>query len=357
MEHPPTPAPWTASAAAAASALTGDAARAASFKRGQPNLIVFFGYGDEMPVFVRARALWEFFISHYPNVRAIFVRETEKLDRGEVQHNGHDLLIGIGGDTSPGALERNGYAATGVWSANENGRAIYRQMAVYDYLLRTHDRPFYVYQSTITSVVDLRGLLAALEHLPETGCYAGMPGRLATPAEYEGLTFVCGTNSLFSSDVVRTMRERYDPAHVYATLPNDIWQALILHDVPRIPMAFFSFIKPRRQGEPHEDVRALTRRLLHDGHFHFRIKTTSEQEGLGKREDVDPWIMLRIMEEILANNPEPGVNLRLMEQLKTSAATSNGTMRAYGDAGFFTSARRYPLNDVEAPLVYPELAT
>lgn len=354
-DHAPTTPPWTASANAAAAALTADAARAQSFKRGNPDLIVSFAYGDELPVFVRARALWEFFMSHYPNVRAVFYRETEKLGRGEVMHNGHDLMIGIGGDTSPGALERNGYAATGVWSANENGRAIYRQMALYDYLLRTHDRPFYLYQSTITSVVDLRGLLAALEHVPRTGCYAGMPGRLNTPAEYEGLNFICGTNSLFSSDVMRLMRERYDPNHVYATLPNDIWQALVLQEVPRIPMPFFSFIQPRRQGEAHEDVRAITRHLLADGHFHFRVKTTSEQEGLGKREDVDPWVMLKVMEEILANNPDPAANLRLMQQLKTCAATPDGSMRSFGDPGFFTSERRYPLNDLEAPVVYPDV--
>lgn len=218
--------------------LNSKAMRSDSFKQGRHNLIVCLGYGDNLPVYLRSRALWEFFISHYPNIQVIFTRDTDKLGRGEVQHNGHDLLFGVGLDPLIGTTEQPGYAATGIWSQNENRRQIYRQIALYDYLLRTRSQPFYVYQATITSVVDFRGLFAVLDQMPATGCYAGMPGRVATPSEYADLTFACGTNSLFSSDLVTLMRDRYDPNHPYATLPNDIWQALILHDIPRIPLLF-----------------------------------------------------------------------------------------------------------------------
>jgi hypothetical protein len=331
--------------------------RRESFKdTGHPDLVVFFGYGDELPVFMRARALWQFFISHYPNVRAIFVRETEALGRGEVMSNGHDLLVGIGGDQAPGTLERHGYASTGTWSPSENGRAIYRQMAIYDYLLRSHDRPFYVYQSTITSVVDFRGLFALLETMPKTRCYAGMPGRLNNPPELDGLTFVCGTNSLFSSDMLALMRSRYDPDHMYATLPNDIWQALILHDIPRISMPFFSFIKPRSDGGRNGKVREMAKRLLDQGHYHFRIKTTSADAGLGAREDIDPWIMLKVMEAILDSHPSTQANLQLVERLLGSVNPGNGkTLCAFNEDGFFSGPRRFPLDDIEAEMFYADL--
>jgi hypothetical protein len=331
----------------------------ASFQNaGRPDLIVFFGYGDELPVFVRARALWQFFISHYPNVRAIFVRETDKLGRGEIESNGHDLLVGIGGYLEPGKLERNGYAATGKWSPSENGRAIYRQMAVYDYLLRTHEHPFYLYTSTITSVVDFRGLFALMDSMPKTGCYAGMPGRLTNPPELDGLTFACGTNSLFSRDMMELLRNRYDPSHTYATLPNDIWQALVLQDIPRTLLPFFSFVKPRADISHDNNISVLTKRLLEQGHFHFRIKTTSAEAGYGAREDTDPWIMLKVMEAILDSHPPVQSNRQLIEKLAVMTNPKNGkTLSAYGEDGFFNGARDFPLNDLEAEIIYPDLAS
>jgi hypothetical protein len=333
-------------------------ARRKSFEQaGRPDLIVYFTYGEELPVFVRARALWQFFISHYPNVRAIFVRETEKLERGEVQANGYDLLIGIGGNESPETLERNGYAATGIWSANENKRCIYRQMAIYDYLLRTHDKPFYVYQATITSVVDFRGLFALIDSMPKSGCYAGMPGRLQTPVELEGLTFVCGTNSLFSSDMLKLMRNRYDPDHFYTTLPNDIWQALVLQDFQRISIPFFSFVKPRNDLAKKNNIDLLTKRLLEEGHFHFRVKTTSAEAGYASREDTDPWIMLIVMKAILESHPSTQANQQLIEKLVQSLGAANGkTLSAFNENNFFNVPRNFPFNDLEAEILYPDLA-
>jgi hypothetical protein len=337
--------------------LNNEQARRISFQKAErPELIVIFTYGDELPVFIRARALWQFFISHYPNVKPLFVRETEKLGRGEVQLNDYDLLIGIGGNQSPGTLESNGYAATGIWSASENGRCIYRQMAIYDYLLRTHNTPFYVYQSTITSVIDFRGLFALMDMMPKSACYAGMPGRMVTPIEYEGLTFVCGTNSLFSSDMLTLMRNRYNQDHLYATLPNDVWQALILHDIERIPMPFFSFIKPRADGGHNNNISILTKRLLNQGHYHFRVKTTSADAGYGLREDIDPWIMLKIMEAILETDSLAESNRQLIDKLVLSVAANNGkTLTAFNENNFFSGPRDFPLNDIEAEIIYLDL--
>jgi hypothetical protein len=317
-----------------------------------PDLIVYLGYGEELPVFKRARALWEFYLSHFPNIKAFFVRDTDKLARGEVMHNGYDLLVGIGND-DPAQTSAAGYRQTGVWSASENAGVIFKQMAVFDYLLRKHDKPFYLYHATVTSVVDFRGLLAVMDQMPKTGCFAGMPGRLNSPPELAGLSFICGTNSLFSRDVVELLRNRYDPQHPHANLPNDIWQSLVLKDIPRRPIPFFSFVKPRATGARLDDVAALTRCLLADGHFHFRIKTTSEESGTGKREDVDPWIMLKIMETILEAPGAAHKNRELMAALNAFTGGAPEGFGAFADEGFFNGPRNFALTELEAPILYP----
>ena len=46
--------------------------RIAQTKR--PGLVVTIGYGDELPVFRRARALWQFYMTHFPGIEVIFLR-------------------------------------------------------------------------------------------------------------------------------------------------------------------------------------------------------------------------------------------------------------------------------------------
>lgn len=327
--------------------------RSNSFKQGRNDLVVIIGYGDELPVYMRARALWEFYASHFPNVRIIFRRDTESLAAGEAYHNGHDLLIGVGRGHNNAAHAAEGYAATGNWSVNENKRMIAVQMAIYDYVLRNCEKPFYQLQVTITSVLDFRGLLAILDRLPRQGCYAGFPIRLTGPQEYAGMTFISGANTLVSSDVVALMRNRYDSEHLSTSLPNDVWQALMLPDIPRFPLPFFSFTQPRNPGETHDDVREQTRQLLRDGHYHFRIKSSNPEQVA--REDVDPWIMLRVMEAILASDGNPAANLALADALAVATNAVNGSIPPRTDESFFTGTRRFPFNDEEARMVYPGL--
>jgi hypothetical protein len=82
----------------------------------------------------------------------------------------------------------------------------------------------------------------------------------------------------------------------------------VLPDVPRTALPLFSFNKPRAVGEDLRDVGALVANLVRDGHFHFRIKTTSQEQGLGRREDIDPWMMMQAMEAVLSTeSPAPAV--------------------------------------------------
>ena len=319
---------------------------------GHPDLIVYLGYGDELPVFKRARALWEFYLSHFQNIKAFFVRNTDTLPRGEIVSNGYDLLVGVGDNTVQ--QEAPGYNQTGIWSARENAGVIYKQNAVYDYLLRKYDKPFHLYFSTVTSVVDFRGLLAVLDQMPKTRCFAGQPGRLESPPALSGLSFICGTNTLLSRDMVLQLRNAYDPKHPLASLPNDIWQSSMLLDVLRTPLPFFSFIKPRTTGSNLDDVAHITRHLLADGHFHFRVKTTSAESGLAKREDIDPWIMLKIMETILDSPGAPTMNRNFAAKfLEFTGGGKPDGFPSYPDATFLRGRRDFALTDEEARILYP----
>lgn len=313
---------------------------------GHPDLVIYIGYGYELPVYKRARALWQFYISHFPHIPTIFVRETPDMARGEVAADGYDLLVGIGNDFKS---KGDGYAARGVWAPAENSRVIFRQMVVYDYLLRTRTKPFFLYQTTITSVVDFRALIRVLAHMPASGCYAGSTGRLTSPKELDGLTFVSGANSLFSRDVLDLMRRRYEPDHPHTTLPNDVWQALVLQDVPRIPLPSFNFVQPRAPSVNLPGVGSLAHRMLQAGHFHFRIKTTSAEAGFGAREDVDPWIMLKVMESVLSLESAPEVTMALMEKFARFIDGGMGNpLTAFADVSFYGGPRDFLLTDTEA---------
>ncbi len=312
----------------------------------RPNLVVTIGYGDELPVFRHARALWQFYMCHFPGIEVIFVRWSDKLKRGEIMSDGHDLLVGVG----EGKAEA-GYNTSGVWSQSENARWIYRQVLVQDYLLRTRAEPFFLYQTTITSVVDFRGLCTALDHLAPTDCYAGPLGRLTAPEHFAGLTFVSGASALLSSDVLLRMRERYDPAHFYATLPNDIWQAAVLHDVPRQQLPTFNFIQPRASRADGPFIHLLAQQMVRDGHYHFRVKTVAPQDAAARREDIDPWIMMRIMEAILDSEHVPAATLNMIAKVRVLADGGAGApIPPRTGANLHTGPRDFVLTDAEVAM-------
>lgn len=316
--------------------------RIAQTKR--PDLVVLMGYGDELPVFRRARALWEFYMTHVPGIEVIFMRWSDKLKRGEVVAEGHDLLIGIG-DGFQGA---SGYSNSGVWSQSENARCIYRQVLAQDYLLRSREGPFFLYHTTVTSMIDFRGLCTALDHIDPVNCYAGPLIRLNGPEAFNGLTFVSGASVLQSRDVLERMRERYDPHHVFASLPNDIWQAALLHDVQRQALPSFNLIKPRAARADAGYITELVKQMLQLGHYHFRVKTVAPEDAAGRREDIDPWIMLRVMEAILESEHTPAATLSLVDKVRRMTDGGAGAPIAQiRSVPLHTGHRDFPITDHE----------
>jgi hypothetical protein len=316
-------------------------------------LILYITYGDELPIFTRARVLWEFYKSFYPKIEIFFVKESKELNPGDVLFDGHDLLVGVLTPELEDSIDGTGYASSGIWSKNENWRQISRNISIYDYFLKTQSQSFYIYQATITSVIDFKGLNFWLSKLPERNCFAGMPALITSPPEIGNLLFVCGTNSLFSSDLIKLMCARYDPKHIYCTYPNDVWQALILPDIKRIAIPFFTFSKARRSNDLSNNIRQITKMLLEQGHFHFRVKSTSEQAGFGKRENIDSWTILEIMREIIENtDPHDYENLYSSIQESLLPLDGKNLPNKANQLEFFRGRRIFPLNDEEAEIVF-----
>jgi hypothetical protein len=305
------------------------------------DIVIAIPYGLEHPVYTRARSLWQWYASHFKNLQVIFFRGDCGMERGTVSTIGDDLVIGLGLDSMPPPLSNDqNPALTGAWTAQQNENTIFRQMCLYDYLLQRREKPFRLFTTTVTSVVDFRGLVSLCDYLPKTGCFAGMLGRLQHHP-YKGIGIVHGANTLLSDDVMRLLRNRYVPGEMNAQQPNDHWQGILLQDVERTAVPLFSFNQPRPTGDEFSDIGPLTQQLLDAGHFHFRIKTKSENEGYGRREDVDPWIMLRVMETILRKRTHPASVLDLQQRFAISCDESHDM------------PRNFPINDEEAATFYP----
>ena len=320
-----------------------------------PKKIVILGYGYELPVFTRARALWDFYLSHYPELTYFVCRSTNDLAYGEVTYNGHDLLFGTDPKTRLREGGSLGYSKTGIWSSTENLAQITTQLSLYDFLRRRFTENFLVAHCTVTSVVDFQGLMAVLDVLPARGCFAGMPGRISSPGTYEGLSFICGTNSVFSRDITELLTARFDPDSPHNAIPQDVNISWMLKDVARIPLPFFSFTKPRSALTDLAGVSKMTKRMLESGHYQFRVKTTSEQAGFGLRADVDPWIMFEIMRTILSLKSYPRASVDLKARLLRSLETASGTSMAAYEKNFFSGPRNFALTDEEAESAFPEL--
>jgi hypothetical protein len=304
------------------------------------DLIVTLGYGPELPVFLRARSIWQLYASHFSRLKIIFMRWSEKLPLGEIVTEGNDLVIGVGSSSeSTSESDSVGYADRGVWSETENERTVFRQMVLYDYLLRKYQHPFHLFASTITSIIDFRGLIAVLDNMPRERCFAGMPGRLVHPS-YQGVGIVHGANTLVSRDVMEMMRSRYVSGHEFTKQPNDHWQGLVLGDLTRTALPLFSFNAPQVVGGELDGIKYLTKKLLAEGHYHFRVKTTSSESGSGNREDVDPWIMLKIVEVILGFESLPE-KYKLMQQRFALCCEPDSKYK-----------RDFPIDDLEAAMLY-----
>jgi len=308
-------------------------------------IVLILGYGPELLVYIRARKIWDFYVSFFPDIEILFFKENPKFGPGEIYFDGLDYNVGIDLSQAPNK-EGPTYADTGTWSPNENWRVINRTVAIYHFLLRSRPEPFYCYHATITSVVDLRVLKKLITKLP-TQCFAGMPGLIYQPQEYSGL-YIWGANAIMSNDLLKILCERYDPLHSSCLLPNDVWQHYQLPEVTRTAIPFFSFLRERDKGFINSEIESTTKKMMGLGYFHFRIKTSSINNENYDRSEIDPWIMLIIIKTILASSTPNNINLifELIAECMKPLDANNLPMKIPENM-FFKTPRVLPLDDNE----------
>jgi hypothetical protein len=289
-------------------------------------LLVIAGYGDELPVFPRARGIWEFLKKLTPEVQLVFFRDSSDLPYGEIQPSEGDTHFGIGSPTKARidnaffGLDPLGYRTSGVWSAHENYRVAFRAVLIWRYLLEMDGSWQFLYSPTITSMVSLRSLMRLLAYFPSEGVYAGYPGTLRH-APYEGVGMIHGANTLLSRDIVEKLVDRAISGHTNAAQPSDHWIGLLLPDVSRIALPLFTFEAAKKTRAEIEDCYDIANSMLAMGHFHFRVKTSSQENTADgyRREEVDPSIMFRVAEAILSHTPSAETLLDLARRMFLAA--------------------------------------
>jgi hypothetical protein len=178
----------------------------------------------------------------------------------------------------------------------------------------------FLYSPTITSMVCMRSLMHLLAYFPTQGVYAGYPGTLRhTP--YEGVGMTHGANTLWSRDIVEKLVDRAISGHTNAAQPSDHWFGLLLPDVSRIALPLFSFETAKETRVEINDCFDIAYSMLAVGHFHFRVKTSSQANTADgyRREEVDPSVMFRVAEAILSHTPSAETLLDLARRMFLAA--------------------------------------
>jgi hypothetical protein len=191
-------------------------------------------------------------------------------------------------------------------------------------------------------MVSLRSVEQLIAYFPTQGVYAGYPGTLQH-APYKGVGIVHGANTLLSRDVVEKLVERAIVGHTNAAQPSDHWMGLLLPDVPRIALPLFTFEHAKTTRVEIDKCYDIAVAMLKAGHFHFRVKTSSQTNVADdyRREDVDPSVMFRIAEAILDHTPSAPTLFDLAT--KMFLAAKNQTPRDFmlNDREFYMLSPHY----------------
>lgn len=312
-----------------------------------PSLIVTIGYDPDVYIYRSARHFWDFYKSFFPNIHFLFVRETHTLTVSESHHDGRDLVIGTKDFASShsGSVDRSQPDS----SRMDHGRLIFRQIALYHHLLSSVPSFFLVFHCNITSVVDFRGLLHAIRAVNSGDFFAGMPYKLTGPDPLTNLTFASGAGTILSRPAIEKLVARYDASSWTTQLPNDVWQAVLLPDVPRTVLPMFSFVREVNRIPDLEATESKVRQLLQFGHFHFRVKSGSEPPVSNyPRELVDQFLLYRIASAIIGHEfLSEKVDLLLQSLRLFCSGTLEESLPSYDPRPLLQFPRTFPLNDKE----------
>lgn len=211
-------------------------------------LLVLVIASDNHPIYIELQKVWRSYMNAHPEVTAYFLKGDPTLSQTN-QIAGDTLYVNSPDGYVPGIFLKSIVAFEALSSELDN----------YDYLLRTN----------LSSVFDFPALLAALNKMPSTQCYAGRNGvhHVQWVPKYYQTPFVEGSGILMSMDLVKLLLKEKSSALQDASLaPDDVLIGKIFQDngIKIIPFSHLSFSS--REEWPKD-------KLLLKKAFHYRIRS------------------------------------------------------------------------------------
>jgi hypothetical protein len=250
-------------------------------------LIILVRYGSESKTFISARLVWERLLRQYDNVEIYFSSASEASEHEWLEKKNTDLISHVQCDRNL----QSRYEETAQWSEAQLITQLKRELIAFEYLYRSQPKPFWVFLTTVTSIISINRLVSFIstkkcENFLAANLFSGF-----------NTTVMSGAGTLISSDLIGLVLQRQHeiPLNFY----SDVWLSLTLKDIPRINLQRIDFTEAEGFDlNTLNFVAAKTLDGLSTGHFHFRVKS-NKLIGNG-RENVDPKILHTILNVIVA---------------------------------------------------------
>ena len=259
-------------------------------------IIFLAGYGRENRVFIDARELWKLYTAIDATVsKHYFIISNLTVEPGEIFLRDGDLNIGVAEELKEKlAKDPTRFEVTGSWSVVENRIILERNIRAFEYVLESNQGPFWLFASSVTSIIGFNSLASLIQDWPCRNTFGGKIEFVQLP-DGKYLTFPSGSGILYSRDMVELIVSR---SKQYShDLASDVWLGLTLLDQPRTPLFRFDVTDapqgsdsyfPQQQAKIHAAVKA--------GHFHLRVKTSGNSALAPDRYKTDVNLLVEAMQ-------------------------------------------------------------
>lgn len=257
-------------------------------------LIILVGYGTESKTFSRARLVWERLLEQHDDVEIFFNSASAAKKNEWLEWKNADFVSHVYSDNSHIKSE---YDETAQWTLDQLSTQLKRELIALNYLRLSNSKPFWVFLTSVTSIISIKRLVSYISNAKCENFLAGHLMSGSTVSADFDFTILSGAGTLISSDLVALLLDRQHqiPKNIY----NDVWLSAILKDIPRKNLPRFDFLDAERfDASTFNDVLSKTAEAFNSGHYHFRVKS---HKLIGKgRENVDPKMLHLILDTILA---------------------------------------------------------
>ncbi|MBI5920053.1 MAG: hypothetical protein HY847_00230 [Betaproteobacteria bacterium] len=259
-------------------------------------IIFLAGYGRENRVFLDARKLWSLYTAIDSTVnKHYFVISNLALEPGEIFFRDGDLNVGVAAELKTKLAEDSTrFEVTGSWSVVENRIILERNIRAFEYILESNPGPFWLFASSVTSMIGFDRLANLIADWPCRNTYGGKIEFIQLP-DGKYMTFPSGSGILYSRDMVELIVSR---SRQYShDLASDVWLGLTLLDQTRTPLFRFDVTDvPDKSDNYFSQQQAKIHAAVRAGHFHLRVKTSGNSALAPDRYKTDVNLLVEAMQ-------------------------------------------------------------